>query len=200
MRRPTGFTLLEVMVAIVITGVVALLAYGTASAGFDTRDRLKEYQVTTGAEIIVRAFLLDALRHPPEQGGIAMNDTLFWIEDEITSEGLPADAVLFLSRGVASPLGASNTWAVELSVSTSGLRLYASPISHDDHHEPITMLIPEVQGLNIEVLDRSTDTEWQQSWDAPGRVPAAVRLDFVSSRNLRAGSPVVVHSALEIAR
>jgi len=36
MRRRAGFTLLEIMVVIVITGVVALIVYGTAAAGFDT--------------------------------------------------------------------------------------------------------------------------------------------------------------------
>src|SRR5439155_8167949 len=40
MRRAAGFTLLELMIAIALFGVVALLVYGAAQAGLDTEGRL----------------------------------------------------------------------------------------------------------------------------------------------------------------
>jgi prepilin-type N-terminal cleavage/methylation domain-containing protein len=200
MKRSPGFTLLEVMLAIVITGVVALLAYGTASAGFDTRERLQEYRTTTGSEVILRAFLVDALRHPVEPGGLAMNDTLFWIDDQLSADGSPADAVAFLSRGLASPLGASNVWTVKLSTTQAGLRLDAAPNHPSDGIAPITMLVRDVTGLNVEVLDRSADFQWRPTWDAAGRVPAAVKIEMISARAPGQRSSIVVHSALEVVR
>ena len=40
MRRATGFTLIELMVAIVVTGVVALLVYGVIGVAVDTQGRV----------------------------------------------------------------------------------------------------------------------------------------------------------------
>src|SRR5438128_10913997 len=40
MRRTSGFTLLEVMVAIVLTSLVVLLAYGAAQVSYDAQARL----------------------------------------------------------------------------------------------------------------------------------------------------------------
>src|SRR5687768_14558539 len=121
MTRRAGFTLLEVMVAIVITGVVALLAYGTARAGFDTSDRLDRFHTTLEAQMIVRSLLLNALRHPPEGGGAAMNDMLFTIEDRTSAGGVPMDGVRFLSRGITPPLGATEMWSVTVAPSSGGV-------------------------------------------------------------------------------
>jgi prepilin-type N-terminal cleavage/methylation domain-containing protein len=120
MTRRVGFTLLEVMVAIVITGVVALLAYGTARAGFDTSDRLEGFRTTLEAQMIVRSLLLNALRHPPEGGGAAMNDVLFTIEDGTSADGVPMDGLRFLSRGITPPLGAVAVSSVEDRVVSRG--------------------------------------------------------------------------------
>ena len=46
-RWKRGFTLLELLVAIVLAGIVALLVYGTASAGRDTEVRLRERRRTS---------------------------------------------------------------------------------------------------------------------------------------------------------
>src|SRR5215217_2367455 len=77
MTTRAGFTLIELMVATVVTGLVTSLAYAAVSAGFDTSDRIEQYHTTVEAQAIVRELLLDALRHPTEQGGAAMNDVLF---------------------------------------------------------------------------------------------------------------------------
>jgi prepilin-type N-terminal cleavage/methylation domain-containing protein len=66
MMRRRGLTLLELMVAITVTGIVALLAYGSAQAGFDTDERLARVGETSEAEAQFRALVSDALRHPVE--------------------------------------------------------------------------------------------------------------------------------------
>jgi prepilin-type N-terminal cleavage/methylation domain-containing protein len=196
MSRRTGFTLFEVMVALVLTSIVALLAYGTASAGFDSNEQLADYRNNVEAQVIVRALLVDALRHPVEGGGLAMNDTLFILEDRSNEEGVPVDAIRFVSRGVSAPLGTSETWIVTLAPSTEGIRFSALPTG-TNALAPIDALIGNAHGLNVRVLDRSADLEWSDRWDVPGRLPAAVALELFSSRGERMGAPLVVHGALE---
>lgn len=194
-----GFTLFELLVAIVLTGVVALLAYGTAAAGFDTRDRLARYRATVEAQMIVRDLLVDALRHPPETGGAAMNDTLFLLIDRTGADGTPTDEIAFFSRGLTPPLGVAATWALTLSHSVQGLRVRATAPAPAPAAQ-VDALLPAVHGLNVRVLDRTGDVLWSDRWDAPGRVPAAVALEFFTAAGTRAGPPLVVHAALERVR
>jgi prepilin-type N-terminal cleavage/methylation domain-containing protein len=198
MNRRSGFTLFEVMVAIVITGVVALLVFGTAQAGFDTRDRLERFRTQVEGQAILRALLVDALRHPVEGGGFAMNDTLFLIEDAVRADGLPMDALRFHSRGVMSPQGATTPWSVLLLPEDGGLRLIAIPA--DTNVASIDALMPTTRGIDVRVLTRTADSVWNEQWDGIGRVPAAVAIDFYADDGSRIGPPLVVHSALEVVR
>ncbi len=196
-----GFTLLELMVALVLTGVVALLAYGTAATGLDTRDRLETYRSTVEARMIVRALLVDALRHPPEGGGAAMGDTLFVLEDRTAADGLPVDQVAFFSRGITPPLGASGLWMVSLAPSPLGLLVRAAPVELPaGAPAPVDVLLPDVRGLDARVLDRTADQAWRNRWEVAGRWPAAISLRFFTSEGELAGPPLVVHSALEEVR
>jgi prepilin-type N-terminal cleavage/methylation domain-containing protein len=199
MNRRSGFTLFEVLVAIVLTGIVALLAYGTAQAGMDTRERLERFRETVQARMIVRSLLLDALRHPPEGGGLSMNDTLFRMADWTDAAGAPADDLHFFSHGVIEPQGASATWAVSVAVTEAGLRVHAAAID-STAVLPLDILLPGVHGLNVRVLQRTADSTWHDVWDAPGRVPAAVSLEFFSAPGRVMAPPLVVHAALEPVR
>src|SRR3989449_6303001 len=71
MRRTSGFTLLEVMVAIVLTSLVVLLAYGAAQVSYDAQARLgAELQGLQGARAM-RELHQDALHNarPPQLPG-----------------------------------------------------------------------------------------------------------------------------------
>jgi prepilin-type N-terminal cleavage/methylation domain-containing protein len=197
MTRRVGFTLLELMVAIVVTSVVALLAYGTARAGYDTNERVERYRTNVEAQAVVRELVLDALRHPVEGGGSAMNDVLFTIEDATSPEGLPMDRVRFLSQGMTPPLGASATWSVTLAASHDGVHLLAVPVGAGEEAAPMDARLTSARGLNVRVLDRTADSVWRDRWDVAGRVPAAVVLEFFSERGTLVAPPLVVHAALE---
>ena len=207
MTRQSGFTLLEVLVAIVLTSVVALLAYGTAGAGIDTSERLEQHRETAESQLIVRSMLMDALRHPVEGGGTSMNEVLFAIDDAVSSEGLPIDGLMFLSRGVSAPLGGTTTWSVTLSPSPDGVRLFAVPADRTQRGPaagsqaaPINAVLPGIRGLQVRALARTADVEWSNQWAAPGRVPAAVAIEFLDARGTSAAPPLVVHAALEVVR
>jgi general secretion pathway protein J len=199
MKVRVGFTLIEVMVAIILTSVVALLAYGTAHAGLDTQKRIERFRTSAEAHVIVRDLLTSALRHPVEGGGFAMNDTLFTIDDRISADGLPINAVRFVSSGVVAPLGATSLWLVTIEPGLEGVRIAALPLRSEDA-QPIVALLTDVHGLRARVLDRTADTEWQNRWDVVGRVPAAVALEFLTERGEPAGPELVVHGALERVR
>ena len=198
MSTRNGFTVIEVLIAVMLTSVVALLAYGTSSAGLDVKERLLDHQNRAEAHTIARALLVDALRHPVEGGGAAMNDVLFAVEDVVRSDGLPLDAMQFLSRGLVPPLGATTTWSVTLAPTADGVRLLAVPT--DGSSTTIDLLLTDVRGLQVKVLGRTSDTEWAPSWAALGRVPAAVAIEFFSAPGVPAGAPLIVHSALEQVR
>ena len=199
MNARGGFTLIEIMVAIVLTSVVALLAYGTAHAGIDTKERIETYRTNVEAQMIVRDLLFNALRHPVEGGGLAMNDTLFTIDDRVTSAGLPVNGVRFYSRGLVAPLGATSTWSVTIAPSPEGVRVVAEPVVPGSARG-IGAVLSDVAGVRARVLGRSADTDWQNRWDIVGRVPAAVSLEFLTARGTLAGAPLVVHAALEEVR
>lgn len=176
MKARRGFTLLEVMIAIIITSVVALLAYGTAAAGFDTEQRLARFRATTGTYLNVRTFLIDALRHPHEQGGPFMNDELLALDDGLR----------FLSK----------KWIIELRPGNQGVTLRATPLD-TAVLTPVVWTLPDANGLRIQVLDRTTSSEWQTEWHALGRLPAAVKIEFASVPGAPAIPPIVAHTALE---
>ena len=188
MRRG-GFTLIEVMAAIVITSVVALLVYGTLRTGLDTRERLDRFQQTTQAHTLVRALLADALRNLPEEGGAAMNDMLFVLEDRTNNAGLPSDAVSFVTR---------TSWAITITPTEAGVLVRATPAG-SRVAAPIETVLPDTRGLNVHVLRRVDDSEWSDFWDLPGRVPAAIALDFLDERGTPSAPRLVIRAAVESA-
>jgi prepilin-type N-terminal cleavage/methylation domain-containing protein len=196
LTRRGGFTLLEVVVALVLTGLVSSIALAAVQAAYALDERLEEHRVGGEAQTIVRALLLDALRHPPEEGGAAMNDMLLELDDRVSASGLPADGVRFLSRGVTPPLGTSETWAVSLTTLDEGVRLRAAPVGVSAT-APIEAWIGAANGLSVCVLYRVGDREWSDRWDVAGRVPAAVEVVFLTASGVPAFPPLVVHAGLE---
>ncbi|MEJ2205755.1 MAG: prepilin-type N-terminal cleavage/methylation domain-containing protein, partial [Gemmatimonadota bacterium] len=62
MRRRGGFTLVEVMVGLVITSVVALLVYGAIGTAADTQARLADGRTAVRGEMAWRALVAAAVR------------------------------------------------------------------------------------------------------------------------------------------
>jgi prepilin-type N-terminal cleavage/methylation domain-containing protein len=195
-RRRSGFTLLELVVAIVVTGVVALLAYATLRAGVDTNERLERSEAGVSAQAVARALLLDAIRHPPEEGGAAMNEALFTLEDRTSATGMPGDLLTFFSQGVGRAPGTAGLWLVTLGATEEGVRLRAAPVD-PDAGAAFDVMLPEARGLDARVLARSPEDAWMESWDLLGRVPAAVRIDLLDVSGRPLGPPVIAHAALE---
>lgn len=194
MRNRRAFTLLELIVSIAVAGIVALLAYGSASAGFDTRDALARHRATTEAELRSRALLGDALRHASDEGGAtgALGST-FQLIDAVEPSGLPADRLSFFTRGVVPPLGASGLWSMTVVPTATGVGIVAEPV---DGGAALHAVFSGARGLNVEVMPIA-DRNWTTAWPATNQLPAAVRLTFYDSTRATIGAPLVIRLGLE---
>lgn len=193
MSNRRAFTLLELIVSIAVAGIIALLAYGSAAAGFDTRDALARYRSTTEAELRARVFVTDALRHASDEGD--RGTAAFELIDAMDVRGLPSDQLTFLTRGVMPPLGGSPLWSVTLAPSPTGLVFRAAPL-RSTGEASVTGLLANVRGLDVQVAALA-DRSWMSAWPTSGQLPAAVRLTLYDSSGAVVGAPLVVRLGLE---
>jgi prepilin-type N-terminal cleavage/methylation domain-containing protein len=204
MSSRRGFTLLELVVSIAIAGIIALLVYGSASAGFDTRDALARHQAGAESELRVRVVLSDALRHASDEAD--PGTTAFDLVDALDPRGLPADQLTFLTRGMLPPLGASALWRVTVSPTSAGVVVRAEPVDgsrsagrRDGDAPTFTSVLPNVRGLDIEVASL-VDRAWLAAWPSSGQLPAAVRISLYDATGQLVGAPLVVRLGLEAVR
>lgn len=196
MRARRGFTLLELIVSIAVSGIIALLVYGSASAGFDTRDALARYRATNEAELRVRAMLADALRHASDEADAGT--LAFDLVDATDPRGLPLDQLTFLTRGVLPPLGSSARWSMTLTPTARGLLVRAVPVESSGAGS-ISAVLDQVRGLDVQVASLA-DGSWSAAWPSSGQLPAAAQLTFYDVAGAPVGAPMVVRIGLEAVR
>src|SRR2546421_13059387 len=121
-----GFTLLEILIAISVAGIVALLVYGTVAAGHDVEARLRERRRALQTAQAFRSVVQDALRNarPSRQFG----DTAFWIDAQRDSRGRPMDRLSFVAAGRVPPLTADADWQVTIEPHPHGIAITATPV------------------------------------------------------------------------
>ena len=183
-----GFTLIEIMVALVVTGLVVSVAYATLQAGFDTSERLTKAQDGDEREVVARAMLSNALRHavPGTIGG----EPVFVLRDE--PQG---DRLRFLTRGVSEPLGASEVWEVSLLTGPTGTQFDGRQVGNPSRS--FTTLLRRVNALSVRVRGRDFRDGWLETWNAPDRSPAAVYISFMNADGRVIGAPLMVRVGLE---
>src|SRR5204863_332022 len=113
--RASGFTLLEVMVAIVLTGLVVLLAYGAAQVSYDAHARLRADVDALQEAQALRELLQDALRsaRAPQRPG----DPRFTLH---------AGRLSFVTAGGGPPLDPDYDWLLTIEPSARNLVSRAS--------------------------------------------------------------------------
>lgn len=183
-----AFTLVEVMVALVVTGLVVSLAYASVQAGFDTAERITLVQQGEEREVVARTLLSRALRHavPGTIGG----QPVFVLRD------LPdGDALAFRTRGIGEPQGASAVWEVRLQPESDGVR-FSGEIA-DGSGQSFSALLPRVRRVDVRVRGRDARDGWVEQWDFSNRSPVAVAITFVDSNGRPLGAPLTARVGLE---
>jgi prepilin-type N-terminal cleavage/methylation domain-containing protein len=166
-----GFTLVEVMIALLIGSVVVLLAYATLRAGLDVQERVTVARESDETSTAMRAMLNDALRHA--LAGDARDPR--GLHTEVDASG-SLRHLAFISRGIMAPLGGSAPWRVDLAPDSSGLTLAAASL--DSGSRPLRFTSRAAHAITVRFLVRD-DAEWRTEWNDPTRLPAAIEVRFL---------------------
>jgi general secretion pathway protein J len=181
-RSGRGFTLLEVMVALLVTSLVVLLAYATLSAATDTEARVARAHAVARHEAAARALLADALRHAVAE---ARRDGRTWALE--SDDAGSTRRFSFVTRGVQVPHGASGRWFVTLYASARDIRL--SAVSLDDASPTLETSLPGVR-FSVRCFDRAAGA-WRDTWPDITRLPDAIDVTLSDSAGRAVGPPVV---------
>ncbi len=174
MTRRRGFTLIEVMVAITVTGLALTTAGMALAAARNTSARIQAHEARTEADSRVRALLTDMLRHAPPSEQV--DGPLLVVEE---SDGAPV--LRFLSTGVREPYGTGPTWRVEVAVHDSTLEVRATPTGRDRTASPLTATLAPVSGFAVRVLEHATALDaatWRSDWPIAQDRPRAIEVTW----------------------
>jgi general secretion pathway protein J len=166
MKRSSGFTLLEVMVAIVLTSVVALMAFGAARVSVEARSRLEADLRAAQGTRAMRELLRGALRNTvaPRLPG----DTAFVLRD---------GRLTFVAAGVGPPFDAEYDWRITIAPDSGGLVLSAAAVGQLPA-APVAFRLPGVSGWDVQALPLGGKA-WVREWTTPAVVPLAVSVTFL---------------------
>lgn len=187
----TGFTLLELMVAIVISGLVALLAFSAITAGLDTLDRVEAHRRDSQSRSLARPLIADALRHIADAGARSAN--VFQVSQPSAGGNT---SIVFLTRGVEAPLGASGLWKMTLAMSERGLAIDAVPME-DARQSPISSVIPGVRQMRLRMLPTRQDQLWVTNWQSPRQHPYAIKIEMLDSLGEMLDAPLIVATSFQ---
>jgi prepilin-type N-terminal cleavage/methylation domain-containing protein len=181
-----GFTLLELMIALVVGSTVVLLAYATLRGGVDTQDRVTRVKDEQETMTVLRAMLSDGMRHAAVTDGDAVR-----LASDVDGQ---ARSLHFTSRGIDLPHGASAAWRVVLYSDSTAVLLDAEPISRTNTNQPLRLRAPAARAFAVRFL-APTETEWRDRWEDSTRLPSAVEIQFLDGHRRRIGAPLLVRTA-----
>jgi general secretion pathway protein J len=173
-RRRQGFTLLEVIVAITVTGLALTTAGMALSAARGTAARIQRHEARTEADSRVRAVLTDMLRHAPRAEQV--DEPLLVVDRTGTTPVLR-----FLSTGVREPYGTGGVWRVVVGLRDSTLVLRATPALGEVDASPLTATLSSVTGFDVRALEHATSLTaavWRADWPIAQDRPRAIELTW----------------------
>jgi prepilin-type N-terminal cleavage/methylation domain-containing protein len=160
----SAFTLVEVMVATVLTSVVALLAVAAAKGSVESQERLDASLRGMRSDRAVRQTLLDLLhnvRAPRRVGD--------------TSLILTEDTLWLLAAG-APPLDPDYDWLVRLHPGPAGLEVAAASVGRSPSAR-FGFRVPRVIRWEVRMLPPG-GSQWQREWRQAGVLPRGVSIVF----------------------
>jgi len=190
MRR--AFTLVEVVVALVIAGLLALAARAVLVAGIDTQERLQRHATVTEGDARFRALVVQALRHMTDAPAVGL--TPFVLRDTTLADTVASQTIEFYSRGLSQPAGTGPVMRIRLVPTDAGLTISAMTANGVTAFEGVA---PGIGAMHVTLQDRSG--HWVEAWPLTLQTPAAVALELVPLRSAGAApSPIVVTTQLAV--
>ncbi len=174
-RRRAGFTLLEVLLAILLTAMAVAIASIALRTAVIARDGVAEHRDTLERESRLRAMLTDMLRHAPSAGSVDEPLLRTWN----TPTG--GTQLVFLSKGVRAPFGTGSTWRVTLTATDVGLQLDAAPVGVGADDTALHTVVPGVTTFSVQVLEQAggiASPRWRSDWPLERARPAMIALGF----------------------
>ena len=177
-RRTRAFTLLELLVAIVLTSVVALVVYSVMEAAVRTRERLSAASQSQQAIRAMRATLEDALRNarPSSRRG----EPALVLDDRQDARGRPVDRLRFSTVGLLPPLTPGEDWMVTVEPTPAGLTLIAVPSGVRTPRSLVLGPLPGVTGFDVTVRQQRSDSASKARWSGGPALPHAIALTYWS--------------------
>lgn len=194
----SGFTLLEMLVALSLLAVIAAALYGsyftlfrgkeTTQAGMEQRREIRE------TLDMLRRELSSAWTRPGKPA------TSFVVEDR-DQFGKPASRLVYttIAPPVAGGLAVSDQLAVEYAAMPVGETLMLSRAVQDLHKGSKPLTYPQMEQIEGFLVECSPDgTKWVKSWDSAinTTLPKAVRITL----QVREGGGIVGYSTLATLR
>lgn len=183
MRRP-GFTLLELLIALVLTAVAVTIAGTALRAASTAGARVDAHRETLEQDARLRATLTDMLRHAPTAESV--EEPLL----QIVQDPAGRARLTFLSKGVRPPYGTGDIWRVTVFVSTAGLVMDALPIGASRDATALHSVHPGVTTLAVRVLEHVpaetgniATAGWRSDWPLNTSRPAMIAFDFGKGAN-----------------
>jgi prepilin-type N-terminal cleavage/methylation domain-containing protein len=177
-----GFTLVEVMIALLISSIVVVLAYATLSAGLDTQDRVAAARAADAESAAMRAMIGDALRHA------VAGDASDPLGMHTNAAG---SSLHFITRGIDAPMGGRGRWQVSISTDTAGVSMRA--VSRDGQGAPLIVTARRGRTLAVRFLPMAS-MEWRDRWEDPSRLPEAVELHVRDAQGRDLMPPLVART------
>jgi prepilin-type N-terminal cleavage/methylation domain-containing protein len=175
---PKGFTLLEILVAVILTSVVVLIASSALRVSLDARDRFTAGLTVEQRARVTRELLIDALRNTrtPQRSG----DTTFTLD---------SNRLTFVAAGGGPPLDADCDWRVTIAPDSSGLMFVAIPVGRSPMAE-VAFRLPGVTRWDVRVLP-AIGSDWLDAWPAAMVTPRALTITLWN-RGERVDPPIRV--------
>jgi hypothetical protein len=149
------------MVALMLTSIVALLAYGAVHLSLETRDRMEQDLGSAQSARILREVLQDALRNAraPQRRG----DTTFT---------LGKGRLSFVAAGAGPPFDPDYDWRITVQTDSSGLELVGTPVGRGP---PARVAVhgPGITRCDVQVLAPG-GSEWTTEWPPSTVMPRAI--------------------------
>lgn len=188
MSRRAGFTLLELTVAIAVTGIVALLVYGTVAVAVDTETRLEAHERVARSERAWHALVEDALRNLRSNADYGRATLILTSGTDL--QGRPRDRLAFITAGGTPPLTPDADWSVSIEVGVGGIEMAAAPLGIDAPARRVVAL-PGVTGLDVRVFGGLPRPAWLEEWSDRRMLPRAIEITYRTDSG-PAGPPVLL--------